>query len=305
RTDRAGGRRRTRRAARQGARRAREVEGDGPDHDARVRTARPPGTDRRTGRLTACPGLAPPLAARGRRQPPLAAARLSGGWRPRSLRSRPTADRLAGARAVGVSRPWRLPACPGAGAPARFARAPRPTGSLALARSASAALGGCPLVRGLAPPLASLAPHGRPARCRSRGRRQPPLAAALSLEPTVTLATFVAAIWTGSPVCGLRPVRAARCDCSNVRYPGIVSFSPPLATTCVTSSKKALSTLSTSDCDIDVRSAIAFTRSARVIVVLPSQKRVGGHRTKNPAANGGWWRPFVVASPRILVTSSY
>src|SRR5581483_9834409 len=186
RTDRAGGRRRTRRAARQGARRAREVEGDGPDHDARVRTARPPGTDRRTGRLTACPG---------------------------------------------------------AGAPARCAR------------SASAALGGCPLVRGLAPPLASLAPHGRPARWRSRGRRQPPLAAASSLEPTVTLATFVAAIWTVSPVCGLRPVRAARCDCSNVRYPGIVSFSPPLATTCVTSSKKALSTLSTSDCDSDVRSA--------------------------------------------------
>ena len=60
------------------------------------------------------------------------------------------------------------------------------------------------------------------------GDRVQPLAAALSFEPTVTFATLVAGMSTGSPVCGFRPVRALRCDCSNVRYPGIVSFSPPL-----------------------------------------------------------------------------
>src|SRR5581483_5204822 len=128
-----------------------------------------------------------------------------------------------------------------------------------------------------------------------------PFAAALSLEPTVTFGTLVAGMFTGSPVCGFRPVRAARCARSKVRYPGIVSFSPPLATTCVTSSKKAVSTRSTSAWDIEVRSAMAFTRSARVIVVLPSQKRVGGHRTDTPGSKGGW---SASRPPRILVLSS-
>src|SRR4051794_16595332 len=50
--------------------------------------------------------------------------------------------------------------------------------------------------------------------------------AAFSLEPAVSLTLWPAAIWMVSPVCGLRPVRAARSVRSTASQPGMVIFSP-------------------------------------------------------------------------------
>ena len=64
-------------------------------------------------------------------------------------------------------------------------------------------------------PEASVA--GRPDDEGARGSRRTPLrevssyfAAALSFEPAETLTEWPAGIWISAPVCGLRPVRAAR-----------------------------------------------------------------------------------------------
>ena len=60
-------------------------------------------------------------------------------------------------------------------------------------------------------------------------------------------------------------------------------------------------------CDIEVRSAMAFTRSARVIVVLPSQKRVGATPYGEPCPD--WWmvaarepfrHPVIAHNPRYV-----
>ena len=48
--------------------------------------------------------------------------------------------------------------------------------------------------------------------------------AAFSLEPAVSLTLWPAAIWMVSPVCGLRPVRAARSVRSTASQPGMVIF---------------------------------------------------------------------------------
>ncbi len=67
------------------------------------------------------------------------------------------------------------------------------------------------------------------------------MTADLSFEPAVTLTRLPAAILISSPVCGLRPVRAAVATCSNERKPGIVTFSP-LATASETAENRPSTT---------------------------------------------------------------
>ena len=78
------------------------------------------------------------------------------------------------------------------------------------------------------------ADRARAPRERRKGRPKPSpraseqsyLTAALSFEPALTLTESLAAISMASPVCGLRPVRAARCVFSKAIQPGIVTFVP-------------------------------------------------------------------------------
>src|SRR6476661_7371746 len=79
-------------------------------------------------------------------------------------------------------------------------------------------------------------PRGGPGHRRRRAGRcyfgagSLPAAIALSLAPAEILTVFVAGTWSGSPVAGLRPVRAARKDCWKEMKPGMVIFSSPEAT---------------------------------------------------------------------------
>ena len=61
----------------------------------------------------------------------------------------------------------------------------------------------------------------------------------------VAFATVLALILTGSPVCGLRPMRAARLILVNLTNPWMMTGSP-LATTAVTTSVRPARTASTS-----------------------------------------------------------
>ena len=61
--------------------------------------------------------------------------------------------------------------------------------------------------------------------CRSPWRRTY-FTAALNLAPAENLTPFDAGIWTISPVRGLRPCRAERCDCDHDPKPGRVTLSP-------------------------------------------------------------------------------
>ncbi|KQS17684.1 hypothetical protein ASG05_09715 [Frigoribacterium sp. Leaf186] len=63
----------------------------------------------------------------------------------------------------------------------------------------------------------------------------------MSLLPTLTLTLSLAAISRASPVCGLRPVRAARCVFSKAIHPGMVTFVPS-ATDFETTEKNASTT---------------------------------------------------------------
>src|SRR5690606_7225495 len=96
-----------------------------------------------------------------------------------------------------------------------------------------------------------------------------PLAASFSFEPADTFTEYPAGIWIGSPVCGLRAVRAARCVRSKVRKPGTVTFSSPLETTSPTTSANAASTASASLRVTSARSASAATSSLRFMFLLP------------------------------------
>src|SRR6476620_5937570 len=120
-----------------------------------------------------------------------------------------------------------------------------------------------------------------PARTPGRARRYfEALAVALSLEPAVTLTALAAGTWIVSPVCGLRPVRAARRVRSNDRNPGRVSFSLPAETTLETSSSKPFSTFSTSALATPDFSEIAATSS--VFVIVYSFSGLGGFGETQP-----------------------
>jgi hypothetical protein len=57
----------------------------------------------------------------------------------------------------------------------------------------------------------------------------------LKAAPAENFTPFDAAIWTGSPVRGLRPVRAARDDCEKEPKPGSVTLSPDATAPCTAS----------------------------------------------------------------------
>src|SRR3954452_18314705 len=90
--------------------------------------------------------------------------------------------------------------------------------------------------------------------------------AAFSLEPAVSLTLWPAAIWMVSPVCGLRPVRAARSVRSTASQPGMVIFSPA-ATEDSKTSNSASSTELTAAWLVPALPATSATSSLRFLAI--------------------------------------
>src|SRR3954447_23951688 len=90
--------------------------------------------------------------------------------------------------------------------------------------------------------------------------------AAFSLEPAVSLTLWPAAIWMVSPVCGLRPVRAARSVRSTASQPGMVIFSPA-ATEVSKTSNSASSTELTAAWLVPALPATSATSSLRFLAI--------------------------------------
>ena len=88
--------------------------------------------------------------------------------------------------------------------------------------------------------------------------------AAFSFEPAVSLTEWPAGIWIASPVCGLRPVRAARSVRSTANQPGIDTFSP-LEIWSTKTSNTASRTPLTATWEFSVFAATAATSSLRFI----------------------------------------
>ena len=93
----------------------------------------------------------------------------------------------------------------------------------------------------------------------------PGLSDAFSVELAVNFIAVDAAIFTGAPVCGLRPVRALRLVVLNEPKPGHATFSPDFATD-TTWSKNAPSVRSASAFETPAASATASISSALVAI---------------------------------------
>src|SRR5690606_20009916 len=89
-------------------------------------------------------------------------------------------------------------------------------------------------------------------------RRCQPETRSLSLEPALNAGALLAAIWSSAPVCGLRPVRAARSRTSKVPKPGNETLLP-LASSAPMASRTALTTLSAAACVMPASRATAST----------------------------------------------
>src|SRR5918994_747151 len=98
---------------------------------------------------------------------------------------------------------------------------------------------------------------------------------------------FDALILTGSPVCGLRPMRSGRSTFTNLAKPEIATGSPS-ATTAVTTSVKPLRTSSTSLRSLSVCFATAFTRSRRFTVPGPPPRDLASIFPHRPHKVLGW-----------------
>lgn len=153
----------------------------------------------------------------------------------------------------------------------RSARCPRPSGT-ARGTGRSGPPGCAVFSRFGIPRRAGLAPSPRRPHLRCRRRRAVPVSfgwrhwpwstAPRSRVPGVTLTPVRAGMVRASPVCGLRPVRAARSTVLIARKPGIVTSSPR-ATELTTASSSAVRKRSASAAEVSSEVARAVQRSLR------------------------------------------